>query len=137
MGAQKGRDILIQAETSAGVWTNIGGLRQKSISFNEGMVDITDGDSAGRWRELGEGFEIRSASISGGGLFKDSLGENFIRSAFFSGTHPRLRFISPGDMQIEGKFQITKLDRSGDHNKELAYSVSFESNGELSVTALA
>jgi TP901-1 family phage major tail protein len=135
MAAQRGRDILIKAETAAGVWTSIGGLRSKSISLNEGMVDASDGDSPNRWRELLEGAEIRSASISGGGIFKDSVGEGFMRSQWFAGTHPRLQFIIAGMGTLEGKFQITKLDYSGDYNKEAQYSMSFESNGEITFTA--
>ena len=135
MSAQKGRDILIKAETAPSTWTTIGGVRSKSISLNDGMVDVSDGDSAGRWRELLEGAEIRSASISGSGIFKDSIGENFLRSQFFSGTHPRLQFIVAGAGTLEGKFQITKLDYSGDYNKEASYSLSFESNGEITFTA--
>lgn len=135
MVAQRGRDVLIKSETAPGVWTSIGGLRSKSISLNESLVDASDSDSPGRWRELLEGAEIRMATISGGGIFKDSAGENFMRLQWFAGTHPRLQFVVAGMGTLEGKFQITKLDYSGDYNKEAQYSMSFESNGEITFTA--
>lgn len=136
MAAQTGRNVLIKAEVTAGNWITIGGMRSKSISLNEGMVDASDGDSPNRWRELLEGAEIRSASVSGSGIFKDSAGEGFVRAQWFAGTHPRVQFIIPSFGILEGKFQITKLDYSGDYNKEAQYSMSFESNGEIVFTAI-
>jgi TP901-1 family phage major tail protein len=134
MSGKKGRDVLIKAEVTPGTWVTIGGLRSKSISLNDEMVDTSDNESAGRWRELGEGFGIRTFSISGGGLIKKSQGEQFLKNQFVAGTHPRLQFIVADFLTVEAKCQITKMDFSGDYNKEAAYSLSFENNGEVTLT---
>jgi TP901-1 family phage major tail protein len=131
MAAQKGRDILLKMETSAGVFTTIGGLRSKSFRLNEGAVDISDGDSAGQWRELLEGADIRSCSISGSGIFKDTAGEAAVLAAKLAGTHPVFQLIFPSLGTISGKFMISSLDFSGNYNGEANYSLSLESNGEV------
>mgnify|MGYP006173100469 CR=1 FL=1 len=52
MSAQRGKDILLKIEGAPGVFTTVAGLRARTISLNARTVDATDGDSAGRWREL-------------------------------------------------------------------------------------
>ena len=56
MAAQAGKDVLLKIEgapeASPGVFTTVAGLRARTISLNAKTVDVTDGDSAGRWREL-------------------------------------------------------------------------------------
>ena len=52
MAAQRGKDILLKIEGDPGVFTTVAGLRARTLSLNARTVDATDGDSAGRWREL-------------------------------------------------------------------------------------
>ena len=53
MVAQKGKDLLLKLESDGlGAFVTVAGLRSKRIAFNSETVDITDADSAGRWREL-------------------------------------------------------------------------------------
>ena len=49
-------------------------------------VDVTDADSAGRWRELLGGAGVQRAALSGAGIFKDAQSDALIRTGFFSGT---------------------------------------------------
>jgi len=135
MAAQPGREVLIKISI-AGTPTTIGGMRAKSISLNDGQVDATDSDSAGRWRELLAGAGVRSAEISGSGVFKDSAGEQAMMSNFFAGTHPSMQFVIPGLGTISGVFQITQLQPgSGNHDNEVNFSASFASAGEITFTA--
>ena len=54
MTAQRGRDLLLKISDGASpeAFTGVAGLRATSLAFNSAMVDITNADSAGHWREL-------------------------------------------------------------------------------------
>ena len=70
MAAQKGKDLLLKVDSDgAGSFTTVAGLRARTLAFNAASVDITDQESAGRWRELLEGAGIKTARISGSGIF--------------------------------------------------------------------
>ena len=73
MVAQKGKDLLLKIDSDGlGNFVTVAGLRSKRIAFNSQTVDITDADSAGRWRELLAGSGVQRAAISGSGIFKDA-----------------------------------------------------------------
>ena len=63
MAAQRGKDILLKIEGEPGVFTTVAGLRARTLSLNARTVDATDGDSAGRWRELLDGAGVKSAAV--------------------------------------------------------------------------
>ena len=66
MTAQKGKDLLLKVDTDgAGSFTTVAGLRARTLAFNAAPVDITDQESAGRWRELLEGAGIKTARVTG------------------------------------------------------------------------
>ncbi|HEU4550998.1 MAG TPA: phage major tail protein, TP901-1 family, partial [Rhizomicrobium sp.] len=87
MTAQRGRDLLIKIGDggSPESFTSVAGLKATSLAFNAQTVDVTNADSAGMWRELLEGG-IKSASLSGSGVFKDAASDAALRQAFFDGT---------------------------------------------------
>lgn len=74
MTAQRGKDILLKIEGAAGAFITVAGLRARTISLNAKTVDATDSDSAGRWRELLAGAGVKSAAVSGQGIFRDAGG---------------------------------------------------------------
>ena len=84
MVAQKGKDLLLKID-DAGSFVTVAGLRSKRIAFNSETVDITDADSAGRWRELLAGSGVQRAAISGSGIFKDAQSDASMRQRFFAG----------------------------------------------------
>jgi TP901-1 family phage major tail protein len=136
MAAQKGSDLLIKVDSNgSGTFLTIGGMRSKSISFNAETVDVTDSDSSGKWRELLEGGGIKSATLTGSGIFKDSASEEDVRGYFFAQTIVEYQFIIPDFGTVEGLFQVTSLDYAGEYNGEVTYSMTFESGGVLAWTA--
>ena len=65
MGAQKGKDLLLKLDFDQdGNFETVAGLRAKRISFDARSVDVTNADSAGRWRELLEGAGVRRAGAT-------------------------------------------------------------------------
>ena len=136
MAGQKGSDVLIRVDsTGLGVFVAVGGIRSKSISLNAETVDISDGDSTNKWRELLAAAGMKSATITGSGVFKDSAGEEDVRGYFFSQAIEDYQFVVPDFGTIEGPFQVTAIDYAGEYNGEATYSMTFESAGELTFTA--
>jgi TP901-1 family phage major tail protein len=108
MVAQKGKDLLLKLDSgSGGAFVTVAVLRSKRIAFNSETVDITDADSAGRWRELLAGAGVQRAAISGSGIFKDAASDAAIRSRFFAGDIANWQLAVPDFGIVSGPFQIT------------------------------
>ena len=137
MAAQNGRDLLIKMDmTGDGAFETIAGLRASRLSFNAETVDVTSLESAGGWRELLGGAGVRSASISGSGVFRDANTDGRARQIFFDGEVPRFQVVIPDFGTVEGPFQITALEYAGSYNGEATYEVTMASAGALTFVAL-
>jgi TP901-1 family phage major tail protein len=136
MAAQRGKDLLLKVdETGAGSFTTVAGLRTRSLAFNAAIVDITHTESANEWRELLAGAGVKTARLSGSGIFKDEASDETVRSYFFDGTIRDWQIIIPDFGTVEGAFQITALEYSGGHDNELTFEIALESAGALTFTA--
>ncbi len=137
MGAQNGKDLLVKLDlTGGGQFTTIAGLRATRISFNAETVDVTSLESQGGWRELLGGAGVRSAAISGSGVFRDADTDERARQIFFEGLTPDFQVIVPDFGIIEGPFQVTAIEYAGTHNGEATYDLSLASAGVLGFQAL-
>lgn len=137
MAVQNGRDLLIKMDmTGDGQFETIAGLRASRISFNAETVDVTSIESEGRWRELLGGAGVRSASISGSGVFRDGTTDERARQVFFDGEVPGFQVVIPDFGTVQGPFQITSLEYSGSYNGEATYEVSMASAGVISFVSL-
>lgn len=136
MAAQKGKDLLLKIDaTGSGGFTTVAGLRSRQIAFNAESVDVTDAESSGRWRELLAGAGVKRAGVSGAGIFKDASTDATIRQVFFDGTIRDWQVIVPDFGTLQGPFQVTALEYSGEHDGELAYELALESAGAIAFTA--
>ena len=70
MAAQKGKDLLLKIDDGSGAFVTVAGLRTQRFALNADPVDVTNQESAGRWRELLAGAGVRRASVAGSGVFK-------------------------------------------------------------------
>lgn len=136
MSAQRGKDILLKIESAPGVFTTVAGLRARTISLNARTVDATDGDSAGRWRELLAGAGVKSAAVAGQGIFRDAASDALIREAFFDQTARRWRLIVPDFGVLEAPFLVAALEYAGEHEGEARFALSLASAGEVTFGAL-
>lgn len=135
MVAQKGKDLLLKIDSNGlGSFVTVAGLRSKRIAFNSETVDITDAESAGRWRELLAGSGVQRAAVSGSGIFKDQQSDARIRSCFFAGEILRWQLAVPDFGVIDGPFQITALEYTGNHDGEVTFEVALESAGVIGFT---
>lgn len=132
MGAQNGKDLLIKVDlTGDGQFQTLAGLRATRVSFNAETVDVTSLESQGGWRELLSGAGVKSAAISGSGVFKDDDTDERARQIFFDGETPDFQVIIPNFGTVEGAFQLTGIEYSGSHNGEATYEMSLASAGQL------
>jgi TP901-1 family phage major tail protein len=132
MAVQAGKDLLVKVDMSTdGNFETIAGLRATRISFNAEAVDVTALDSAGGWRELLAGAGVRSAAISGSGVFRDEATDERARQLLFDGLTPDFQVVIPEFGIVEGPFQVTSLEYSGQLNGEATYELSLASAGQL------
>ncbi len=137
MAIQSGKDLLLKVDlTGDGLFETVAGLRATRISFNAETVDVTSLESAGGWRELLAGAGVRSAQVSGSGVFRDAGTDERARQIFFDGEMPEFQVIIPDFGIVEGPFQITAIEYSGSFNGEATYELSLASAGALAFTAL-
>jgi len=136
MSAQKGKDLLLKVDSDgAGSFITVAGMRARTLAFNAATVDITNTESAGEWRELLAGAGIKTARISGNGVFKDAQSDETVRGYFFDGVQRDWQVIVPDFGTVEGPFQVTTLEYAGQHDGELTFDLALESAGQLSFTA--
>jgi TP901-1 family phage major tail protein len=136
MGAQKGKDLLLKVDAEeTGAFATVAGMRSRRLSFNADAVDITNAESAGRWRELLEGAGVRRAGLAGAGIFKDAASDASVRELFFNGSIRNWQVAIPDFGTVTGPFQVTSLDYAGEHDGEVSYEIALESAGALNFAA--
>ncbi|GAB1479654.1 phage major tail protein, TP901-1 family [Paracoccaceae bacterium] len=137
MAVQNGKDLLIKVDMIGdGQFETIAGLRATRLSFNAETVDVTSLESQGGWRELLAGAGVKSATISGSGVFRDANTDERARQIFFDAEMPDFQVVVPNFGVVEGPFQITAIEYSGSHNGEATYEMTLASAGALSFVAL-
>ena len=138
MGAQRGKDLLLKIGDGGApeTFVTVAGLRARTVSLNARTVDVTDGDSAGRWRQLLAGAGVRSAAVSGQGVFRDAASDALIREVFFSQAARSWRLIVPDFGTLEGPFLVSALEYAGEHEGEASFALSLASAGEIGFSAL-
>ncbi len=73
--------------------------------------------------------------ISGTGKFTDAAADELCRSLLMTGQIRQWQGIMPSFGVFQGLFQITSMQYSGPHDKEITYQMSLESGGEIGWTA--
>ena len=135
MTVQSGKDLLVKIDLdSSGNFETVAGLRATRVNFNAESVDVTSLESSGGWRELLGGAGVKSANISGSGVFRDELVDERVRQVFFDGETPDFQVVIPDFGVVEGPFQIASLEYAGTHDGEATYEMALSSAGELTFT---
>ena len=137
MAVQNGKDLLVKIDlSSSGNFETVAGLRATRISFNAESVDVTSLESAGGWRELLSGAGVKSANISGSGIFRDEASDERARQIFFDGETPDFQVVIPDFGTVEGPFQVSSIEYAGTHDGEATYELALASAGQLTFTAI-
>ena len=138
MTAQRGKDLLLKIGDGGTpeAFASVAGLRATTLAFNAQTIDVTNADSANMWRELLAGAGVKSAQISGSGVFKDALSDETIRAAFFNQDVPNWQITIPAFGTVTGPFKVTALHYEGPYDGELKLSLTLASAGALVFAAI-
>lgn len=138
MTAQSGRNLLLKVHNAqTDQFDTVGGLRARAIGLAQELVNVTHGQSEGRWRELIGDAGLRHGKISGSGLFRDAASDARVRGLFFDGAVSAWQVLIPEFGTIEGPFLVTALDYAGRHDDAITFEMVLESAGALSFEAAA
>lgn len=137
MAGQRGRDVLLKISDGGAldVFITLAGIRTSEIELNAESVDGSAMDSPQGWRELIPGAGVKSARVSGRGVFKDAASDARMREVFFAGRITRWQLIIPGLGTLVGPLHIKELKWGGTFDGEASFSVALESAGELTFEA--
>jgi len=137
MTAQRGKDLLIKIGDggSPESFTTVAGLRATTLAFNAQAIDVTNADSADMWREL-LAAGVKSASVSGSGVFKDAASDAAIRQAFFDQSLPNWQILIPSFGTIAGPFKVASLQYDGPYDGEVKMSMTLASAGAVTFTSM-
>lgn len=137
MAAQKGLDMLLKVDSDgAGTYQTIAGIRSVTLTLDKETVEITSQDDINRYRQLLAGAAVKSCSIRGQGVFKDTAADATARTYWAADTIRNWQIIIPSFYQITAPFSLTQIEYAGEHNGEVTHSISLESGGDLAFQAL-
>ena len=137
MTAQRGKDLLLKIGDGGApeTFTSVAGLKATSLAFNATTIDITSADSTDMWREL-LNAGVKSAAVSGSGVFRDQASDLTLRAAFFNQTLANWQIVIPSFGIVAGPFKLTQLRYDGPFDGEVKLSLTLASAGALTFTAL-
>ena len=120
--------LKVEEPHDSGTYKFIGGMQSLSISTS--TVNETISNIIGQtYNEMITDTGPKSYSISGSGIFKNSVGERIMASARMTGEVRRFKITFGNGDQLNGLFVVTTFDRSGDSAGAETYSTSLESSG--------
>jgi TP901-1 family phage major tail protein len=115
------------------VFQTLGGLRSKGFSFASEGVDVSN-HGTNQWRKMLDGAGIKSASISGEGVYTSAANYRALEVSAFANQLVCLAFVDVvGGRIYVGCFKITAIEASAEYDGEATYSMSAESAGEVEI----
>jgi len=133
-GEKGGKDLLLKINTTGSTYVTVAGLRSKGFTFSADGIDVTNHGS-NQNREFLDGAGIFSMSVTGSGVFKNDTTLNTIKTAVMAQTLTNFQIVddNSGDT-YQAAFKITSFERSGEYNGEMAWTISLESSGAVTVS---
>jgi TP901-1 family phage major tail protein len=132
MPAFGAKDILIRPYVGS-VPTTLTGLRTKQIKINNETVEVTNADSADRWRELLTGVGTRSVEVTGSGVPLTSAIEKATLNTVMAGGALVTDLVVPNVGTFTGTFVYVSFQYSGEHKGEAVYDVTLQSSGPVTL----
>ncbi len=135
MTKYSGKDFLLLMETATpGTFAVIGSLTANSVTVNREPIDVTDKANM-PWKEILPNQGLMSLGVEGSGFVDNSANFKKLMADTMAGTtRQRIRLISGAGDRIEGDFELSNLQRSGEKAGAEEYSVSLESSGAPTYT---
>lgn len=135
-----GKDMLIKADLDGdGTFTTIAGAQTRSLKLNGTLVDITNQDSEGNWREAVAGVDVKSMTISMDGVLARGVTFATLNQMYMDAINSGYSYqvYMPGLGKYEGRFVLTDLEFTGEQNDVVKFSATMESSGPVALTYLS
>lgn len=131
MAVQKGRNLLIKVNdgSSPESFTTIAGVRSRTITVNQDLVDITDSDNA-PWRSLLADAGLKQFSITVSGIFKDDTAQRRMKDLAFTGDLESFQVVFGNGDTMDGEFLVASIEEGGEHVGEQVFNFTLESSGK-------
>ncbi len=137
MPAFKGRDVLVEYNTTGVTYVTVAAAREVEITVANEAVDITNSDDAGV-RKLLENAGVNSVSVTLSGIYWDDATSAPIRAAGMTNVHKNFRIKIPksptGIYTYQGTFMIESYKESASYNGTVNYSLTLQSAGVVTLT---
>lgn len=136
INAQPGRQFLLEIDltgVSPTVYTAVAGMRLTDVTINGGPVDITNKGSGG-WQEMLPAAGVRSANISGSGIFDANTAapmQKLLQSALSGGTFIDACIVSGAGDKIFGTYAVDTFKRAGNYNEAETFEITLKSHGPV------
>lgn len=134
--AQTGRTFICEINTTGSTWVPIAGLRAKTLTQNRAVIDVTHSDHSDLQRRLLAGGGVYQMSFSGSGVLEDAAADVELNTLVASGAHKPFRVTLPGLFTWQASFQVTSYEVTGSYDGAIEFSLTIESAGTVTVTAL-
>ena len=134
MAFANGSTFILQRETDVvDTFENVGCQRSTAVTIATEQIDVT-GKCNMPSRALIEGG-VHTVDISASGVYDDSAGMVNFEADAQTGTITKYKLISDLGEELEGLFQISSFEKTGDHTDALQFSSSLVSAGPITYTA--
>lgn len=132
-GAINGTDAGLAVETTpgGGTYADIGGITTNSMTFNNGLIDITNKSSAS-WRELLPLEGLQSADITAELVFNSDANFDIMKASFLAKTALSYEYARGGET-LSGPFMIASWAETSPDNDKLTVSVSLQSQDAITI----
>lgn len=131
MAGFNGRELTIDWNA-----TTLVGVKSKTISNTNEMVDVTTDDDSG-WRTLLADPGLKSVEITVAGVTSDEVLLIEFYNASTTGETLQVdlpsALASPGN--LSGTFHVSGFEQSAEHDGEYQFSATFMSSGAVTLTA--
>ena len=141
MAKQLGRALLVKIGDGASpeVFSNLCGLNSKAMTINNSSIDVTTPDCSSPggalWTETLNG--LKNVTITGDGFFEDSASELRMNTiAMAADNVGNFTVTVPAFGTYAGAFRIASLEFGGETEGGVTYSLSLESTGAVTFTAV-
>lgn len=133
-GTVNGTDagLAVEAIPAGGTFADIGGITTNGMTFNNGLIDITNKSSAS-WRELQVGEGLQSVDITAELLFNTDTNFAIMEASFLAKTALLYQYARGGKV-FEGAFMIASWAESSPDNDKITVSVSLQSTDVVTLT---
>ena len=126
MSVIKGLDVLIKVGSQV-----VGGQRNASVEMSAETIDTTV-KTTGGWASKIPGIKSWTSSCDGV-YFLDDAGLKAAQTAFMNGTAVQLVFSNSEGLAYSGQAVITSMSVEAGQEDVVAYTISFEGTGALTV----